>query len=296
MFSQLFHLIYSQQDIVRQLAKQIGWQDILTKLYIKESYESRPRSLSSPMYGGTACSLKRMGSSKDGESGSYMAYGQRGSVDQTDPDPVFQNFEAADLDFSEGFSDHSMSPAAREKPFHAYNFKSFDSSDQASHSSSNMADASGSEETSCTDGPPYDNVYQPLSPFSMSPFDLRLDLGSASSAITVESGNQTPVSQPGTPSPLETFKPFPGMRARKSSSLSNVLDENSYQETLPSDTISNTSNPQVGSHRISGRVSTNSMCTPDILYVPVPIPEPWGLIWSCNGLHSVGSQKITWVG
>ncbi|XP_072010630.1 neurobeachin-like protein 2 isoform X2 [Engystomops pustulosus] len=224
----LFHLIYSQQDIVRQIAKQMGWQDILTKLYIKESYESRPRSLSSPMYGGCVCPLKRMGSSKDGE-----------SVDQADPDSVLQNFEAPDLDFSEGFSDQSISPAAREKTFHTYNFKSFDSSDQASHSSSNIIDGSGSE-----DGPPYDNVYQPLSPYSMSPFDLRLDLGSASSAMTVESGNQTPVSQPGTPSPLETFKPFPGMRTRKSSSLSNVLDESSYQETLPSDTISNTSNPQ----------------------------------------------------
>ncbi|XP_066441347.1 neurobeachin-like protein 2 isoform X4 [Eleutherodactylus coqui] len=235
----LFHLIYSQQDIVRQLAKQIGWQDILTKLYIKESYESRPRSLSSPMYGGTVCPLKRMGSSKDGESN-----GQHGSIDQTDLDPVFQNFEAPELDFSEGFSDHSISPVAKDKTFHAYNFKSFDSSDRTSHSSSNIMDTSGLEETICTDGPPYDNVYQPLSPFSMSPFDLRLDLGSTSSAVTIESGNQTPVSQPGTPSPLEAFKPFPGMRARKSSSLSNVLDENSYQETLPSDTISNTSNPQ----------------------------------------------------
>ncbi|CAI9566182.1 unnamed protein product, partial [Staurois parvus] len=150
----------------------------------------------------------------------------------------------SDLDFSEGFSDHSLSPAAKEKPFHSYNFKSFDSSDQASHSSSNLVDIPGSEEVSCSDGPPYDNIYHPLSPFSMSPFDLRLDLGSSSSAATMESGNQTPVSQPGTPSPLETFKPFPGMRVRKSSSLSNVLDENSYQETLPSDTISNTSNPQ----------------------------------------------------
>ncbi|XP_044151242.1 neurobeachin-like protein 2 isoform X2 [Bufo gargarizans] len=235
----LFHLIYSQQDIIRQLAKQIGWQDILTKLYIKESYESRPRSLSSPMYGSTVCPLKRMGSSKDQE----PSISRDSSIDQSDPDPVFQNFEAPDLDFSEGFSDHSISPAVKDKVFLSYNFKSFDSSDQASHSSSNMVDAAGSEETSCT-GPPYDNIYQPLSPFSMSPFDLHLDLGSASSSVTVESGNETPISQPGTPSPLETFKPFPGMRVRKSSSLSNVLDENSYQETLPSDTISNTSNPQ----------------------------------------------------
>ncbi|KAM5156980.1 neurobeachin-like protein 2 isoform 1-T1 [Mantella aurantiaca] len=243
----LFHLIYSQQDIVRHLAKQSGWQDLLTKLYIKESYETRPRSLSSPLYGSTMYPLKRMGSSRDSEPGMYKEGGDGalGAAENADADAMFpMGFEASDLDFSEGFSDHSLSPAAKEKPFHSYNFKSFDSSDQASHCSSNLVDLAGSEEASCGDGPPYDNIYQPLSPFSMSPFDLRLDLGSSSSAATMESGNQTPISQPGTPSPLENFKPFPGMRVRKSSSLSNVLDENSYQETLPSDTISNTSNPQ----------------------------------------------------
>ncbi|KAM4705340.1 neurobeachin-like protein 2 [Rhinophrynus dorsalis] len=243
----LFHLIYSQQDIVRHLAKQTGWQDILTKLYIKESYESRPRSLSSPLYSGTQSLLKNMSISKEEESGTFkqVLNSHRGHSDSTDVDTVFPiSFEASDQDFSEGFSDNSMSPAAKDKTFHAYNFKSFDSSDQASHSSSNIIDLHGTEEGNCNDGLPFESVYQPLSPFSMSPFDLRLDLGSSSSAATVESGNQTPVSQPGTPSPLETFKPFPGMRVRKSSSLSNVLDESSYQETLPSDTTSNASNPQ----------------------------------------------------
>ncbi|XP_010219526.1 PREDICTED: LOW QUALITY PROTEIN: neurobeachin-like protein 2, partial [Tinamus guttatus] len=131
----LFHLIYSQHDMVKQLAKLAGWQDTLTKLYVKES----------------------------------------------------------------------TSPAST---------------------------------------PPLYGVYQPLSPFSTSPFDLGLDLASTSSIATAESGNRTPASGPGTPSPLETFKPFPGLRARKSSSLSNVLDESSYQDTLPCDNISNTSNPQ----------------------------------------------------
>ncbi|XP_010084029.1 PREDICTED: neurobeachin-like protein 2, partial [Pterocles gutturalis] len=157
----LFHLIYAQQDLVKQLARLAGWQDTLTKLYVKESYDGRTKS------------------------------------------------------------------------FHSYNFKSFDSSDRASRSSSNPGD-----------GPPFDGVYHPLSPFSTSPFDLGLDLASTSSMATAESSTQTPASGPGTPSPLESFKPFPGMRARKSSSLSNVLDESSYQDTLPSDNVSNTSNPQ----------------------------------------------------
>ncbi|XP_053569691.1 neurobeachin-like protein 2 isoform X2 [Bombina bombina] len=243
----LFHLIYSQQDIVRHLAKQTGWQDILTKLYIKETYESRQGSFSSPMYSGSINLLKSLGSSTEQESGPYkdIADGQLTLGGNPDADVVFPlSFEVSDQDFSEGFSDHSMSPTVKDKQFNGYNFKSFDSSDQTSHSSSNNIDIPCSDEAPCSNQHPFEGAYQPLSPFSVSPFDLHLDLGSSSSATTFESGNQTPVSQPGTPSPLETFKPFPGMRARKSSSLSNVLDENSYQETLPSDSTSNTSNPQ----------------------------------------------------
>uniref|UniRef100_A0A670JUE8 Neurobeachin-like protein 2 n=1 Tax=Podarcis muralis TaxID=64176 RepID=A0A670JUE8_PODMU len=178
---ELFRLIYKPQDpakqTVRQLAKLAGWQDTLTKLYVKESYESRQHSLSGSANGGGSLDLPKA-------------------------------------------SDHRSS-------------------------SSNTIDPPGATEApQAGDTLPADRVYHPLSPFSMSPFDLGLDLGSTSSAATAESGDQTPVSLPGTPSPLENFKPFPGTRVRKSSSLSNVLDDTSYQDTLPSDSISNTSNPQ----------------------------------------------------
>ncbi|XP_068790145.1 neurobeachin-like protein 2 isoform X3 [Struthio camelus] len=238
----LFHLIYSQHDMVKQLAKLAGWQDTLTKLYVKESYESRQHSLS--MSGNSGClELLRLTDSPSKEASNEV----RGD---TSPPPtdlqeldVFLplGYEASDHELSEGFSDHSISPTGRTKSFHSYNFKSFDSSDRASRSSSNPGDHG---EGPTGDGPPFDSVYQPLSPFSTSPFDLGLDLASTSSIATAESGNQTPASGPGTPSPLETFKPFPGLRARKSSSLSNVLDESSYQDALPCDNISNTSNPQ----------------------------------------------------
>lgn len=225
---QLFHLIYAQQDLVRQLARLAGWQDTLTKLYVKESYECRRHSLSH-LGTGACLGLLRCSepSSKEGPSPPPA------ELQELD---VFLplGYEASDQELSEGFSDHSISPSGRIKSFHSYNFKSFDSSDRASRSSSNPGD-----------GPPFDGVYHPLSPFSTSPFDLGLDLASTSSIATAESGTQTPASGPGTPSPLESFKPFPGMRARKSSSLSNVLDESSYQDTLPSDNVSNTSNPQV---------------------------------------------------
>ncbi|XP_027763570.1 neurobeachin-like protein 2 [Empidonax traillii] len=221
----LFHLIYAQQDLVRQLARLAGWQDTLTKLYVRESYESRQHSLST---GGGCLELLRL-SEPPGKEGTSPPPAELPELDVFLP----LGYEASDQELSEGFSDHSISPSGRTKSFHSYNFKSFDSSDRASRSSSNPGD-----------GPTFDGVYHPLSPFSTSPFDLGLDLASTSSVATAESGAQTPGSGPGTPSPLESFKPFPGMRARKSSSLSNVLDESSYQDVLPSDNVSNTSNPQ----------------------------------------------------
>ncbi|XP_019471754.1 LOW QUALITY PROTEIN: neurobeachin-like protein 2 [Meleagris gallopavo] len=168
----LFHLIYAQQDMVRQLARLAGWQDTLTKLYVKESYDSLRASPTTPSH------------------------------------PVV-----------------APSPSTPT-------------------TSSPSTPLTGRAALPPTPGMSPDGVYHPLSPFSTSPFDLGLDLASTSSIATAESGAQTPASGPGTPSPLESFKPFPGMRNRKSSSLSNVLDESSYQDALPSDNISNTSNPQ----------------------------------------------------
>ncbi|PKU31636.1 neurobeachin-like protein 2 [Limosa lapponica baueri] len=223
----LFNLIYTQQDMVKQLARLAGWQDTLTKLYVKESYESRQHSLSFAGNGGCLELLNL--SDPPGKEGTSPPPAELQELDVFLP----LGYEGSDQELSEGFSDHSISPSGRTKSFHSYNFKSFDSSDRASRSSSNPSD-----------GPPFDGVYHPLSPFSTSPFDLGLDLASTSSIATAESGTQTPASGPDTPSPLESFKPFPGMRARKSSSLSNVLDESSYQDTLPSDNVSNTSNPQ----------------------------------------------------
>ncbi|MBN3300810.1 NBEL2 protein, partial [Amia calva] len=163
----LFHLIYSSEDNVRQLARQLGWQDTLTKLYVKESYESRATS----------------------------------------------------------FSDSNPSSLDSSRP-------SLQRQDNVSSSQSNAVDIP-TVQSDFDQGP-----YLPLSPFGSSPFELGLELGEGT-------GSQTPVSQADTPSPLETCKPFPGLRARKSSSLSNVLDDSSYStEHLPGDNTSNTSNPQ----------------------------------------------------
>lgn len=149
--------------------------------------------------------------------------------------------EGGQRDISEGFSDLSQSPLSGGggplKNFTGHlDFKPFDSVDQGSHSSSisNAVDITSSRPDE--EG----RDYHPLSPFGTSPFDL--ELGSV-----LESGTHTPAgSVTNTPSPLEHCKPFPPLRPRKSSSLSNVLDDASYGTDPPTgDTVSNTSNPQV---------------------------------------------------
>uniref|UniRef100_A0A4W5RKL2 Neurobeachin-like protein 2 n=2 Tax=Hucho hucho TaxID=62062 RepID=A0A4W5RKL2_9TELE len=86
-------------------------------------------------------------------------------------------------------------------------------------------------------------VYHPLSPFGTSPFEL--ELGGMRGETGTWSHNPVGGSQAGTPSPLEHSRPFPSMRPRKSSSLSNVLDDTNYgTDPRAADTISNTSNPQ----------------------------------------------------
>ncbi|KAI1886215.1 hypothetical protein AGOR_G00211700 [Albula goreensis] len=232
----LFHLIYSSEDNVRQLARQPGWQDILTKLYVKESYESRAASQSGSS---PSCSLdpsrpplRREDSLmlEEGRTEVFLPYTSRDEEEEEE--------EEVPND-SEGFSDLSPSPSGGGKNYsNSLNFKSFDSADQGSHSSSlsNTVDipAPRTEE---------EGLYHPLSPFGTSPFEL--ELNGISQSGSGHQGNHTPGSQSDTPSPLDPSRPFPGLRTRKSSSLSNVLDDTSYgTDPPPGDNVSNTSNPQ----------------------------------------------------
>uniref|UniRef100_A0A671WSY8 Neurobeachin-like protein 2 n=1 Tax=Sparus aurata TaxID=8175 RepID=A0A671WSY8_SPAAU len=176
LFPQLFHLIYSNEDYVRQLAKQPGWQDVLTKLYVKESYESHAASI-------------------------------------------------ADCSTHSSFEPNYRPPD-----------------------------------------------YQPLSPFGTSPFDL--ELGGMG-----ETGTHTPAgSLTNTPSPLDQCKPFPPLRPRKSSSLSNVLDDTSYGTDPPTgDTISNTSNPQQTPEEELCNLLTNIV---------------FSVLWSRSGVD--GAEDVVW--
>lgn len=223
---------------MKQLARQPGWQDVLTKLYVKECYESHAASIAGsstnssfePNYRPPLCRDQVL-VIEDTHTDIFLSY--RTSQDIENEEEV----EGGPRDISEGFSDLSQSPpSGGGKNFTgSLHFKSFDSVDQGSHSSSvsNAVDITSSRPDE--EG----RDYQPLSPFG-SPFDLELG-GIGYTGPHTPSGSLT-----NTPSPLEHGKPFPPARPRKSSSLSNVLDDTSYGTDPPTgDTISNTSNPQV---------------------------------------------------
>ncbi|XP_075884079.1 neurobeachin-like protein 2 isoform X3 [Nelusetta ayraudi] len=273
----LFHLIHSSDDQAKQLAKQLarqaGWQDVLTKLYVKESYESHAASVA----GSSAHSslepayrppLQR-GSSLLIEDAADMFLSYRASQDMDDED---EEESGGHRDALEGFSDFSRSPPGGDPLKHfagALDFKPFDSLEQGSHSSSasNAVDAASPRATD-DEG----REYHPVSPFGTSPFDM--ELGGAA-----ETGAHTPAgSLANTPSPLEHFKPFSPLRPRKSSSLSNVLDDGSCGTDPPTgDTISNTSNPQQTPEEELCNLLTNII---------------FSVLWSRSGLE--GAEDVVW--
>uniref|UniRef100_A0A2I4B951 Neurobeachin-like protein 2 n=1 Tax=Austrofundulus limnaeus TaxID=52670 RepID=A0A2I4B951_AUSLI len=272
----LFHLIHANDDYVKQLAKQPGWQDILTKLYVKEFYESHESHAAGISESGSQGSfmqnfrpqLRRDPSvTEDTRAGIFMNY--RNSQDIEDEED-----ECGQRDVSEGFSDLSQSPpsggGATLKDFTgSIHFKSFDSVDQGSHSSS----ASNAVDIASPQTEDEGRDYHPLSPFGTSPFDIEL-------GCTGYTEPHTPVGSLGnTPSPLEHSKAFPPLRPRKSSSLSNVLDDASYGTDPPTgDTISNTSNPQTPEEELCNLLTNIVFC---VLWSGAEGPED--VVWRERG-------------
>uniref|UniRef100_A0A665UCL4 Neurobeachin-like protein 2 n=1 Tax=Echeneis naucrates TaxID=173247 RepID=A0A665UCL4_ECHNA len=144
---QLFHLIYSNEDYVKQLAKQHGWQDVLTKLYVKESYGSHTASIANssthpsfePKYRPT---LHREQSLVIEDTNAiFLNY--RTSQDIEDEE---EEEEIGQRDISEGFSDLSQSPPS----------------------------GGGGPLKNFTGSLHFKSEYQPLSPFGTSPLDMEL--------------------------------------------------------------------------------------------------------------------------
>lgn len=278
---------------------------MLTKLYVKESYESHAASV---VGSSTHSSLEpayrpplQRGSSLLIEDAADMFLSYRASQDMDDED---EEESGGPRDALEGFSDFSRSPPGGDPLKHfagALDFKPFDSLEQGSHSSSasNAVDAASPRATD-DEG----REYHPVSPFGTSPFDM--ELGGAA-----ETGAHTPAgSLANTPSPLEHFKPFSPLRPRKSSSLSNVLDDGSCGTDPPTgDTISNTSNPQVLPPSLppSPLPRPSSPLTQSHLTHPSPsvlqqTPEEelcnlltniiFSVLWSRSGLE--GAEDVVW--
>lgn len=230
---QLFHLIHDNKDYVKQIAKQAGWQDVLTKLYVKESYASHAASF---VDSGTHSSLDPH----------YQPLLHREKALIIEDADIFLSYPTSqdieDEEEDEGkqrrISNLSQSPPSG-SPLKSFtgtpNFQSFDSADLGSLSSSISNTIDSASFRPDEEG----RDYHPLSPFDSLPFDLEL-------GAMMDKGTNSPAgSLTNTPSPLEHSKPFPPLRTRKSSSLSNVLDDSSYGKDPSGDTISNTSNPQV---------------------------------------------------
>uniref|UniRef100_A0A665UAK3 Neurobeachin-like protein 2 n=1 Tax=Echeneis naucrates TaxID=173247 RepID=A0A665UAK3_ECHNA len=216
----LFHLIYSNEDYVKQLAKQHGWQDVLTKLYVKESYGSHTASIANssthpsfePKYRPT---LHREQSLVIEDTNAiFLNY--RTSQDIEDEE---EEEEIGQRDISEGFSDLSQSPPSG---------------------------------------------------------DMEL-VGMGETSAHTPAGSLT-----NTPSPLEHCKPFPPLRPRKSSSLSNVLDDTSYGTDPPTgDTISNTSNPQQTPEEELCNLLTNIIFS--VLWIGTGSAGPEDVVWRERG-------------
>ncbi|CAL8247132.1 unnamed protein product [Lota lota] len=262
----LFHLIHSNGDYTKQLAKQPGWQDVLTKLYVKESYESHAASLAGS---GTHGSLDNPGSRpplrrdqclvmEDVQADSLPNY--RTSRDQclvmedvqADSLPNYRTSRAQEdeeyvEDNQEDISETSFSTLCLALLHRGDVGDVGDGGGNGQLNSygdtlDNSRTSSFSNAVDIPSPPPHEEgLYHPLSPFGASPFEM--DLGGMGEAGT---GTLSPGgSQAETPSPLDHSKAFPPMRTRKSSSLSNVLDDTNYGPDPPTaDTISNTSNPQ----------------------------------------------------
>ncbi|XP_061144614.1 neurobeachin-like protein 2 isoform X1 [Syngnathus typhle] len=257
----LFHLIYLSEDYVKHLAKQPGWQDVLTKLYVKESFESFGANISNSTEQKFRPPLNRDQSLliEDARSGIFLNYGTSQEEDEEEEE------DGVHRDISEEYL--SLSPPGGLSG-QLKTFKSFDSTDQESHSSSLSNSLAVDIASSRLDEEGRD--YQPFSPYGTSPpFDL--ELGSM--------GEVTPAgSLTNTPSPLEYSKPFPPLRPRKSSSLSNVLDHASYGTDPPTaDSISNTSNLQQTPEEELCNLLTNII---------------FSVLWSGSGAD--GPEDVVW--
>nr|XP_015214918.1 PREDICTED: neurobeachin-like protein 1 [Lepisosteus oculatus] len=178
----LYQLLQSQQDAAQQISRQLGWQETLVKLFLRDSSEAQEGSNSSSNKADTA-STSSLDFTKNRVSVSSSLLEKKGSGD------VHGRLE----DDKNGVEGHSLADN-----------KSIDSLSQS------------------LDNGDLDSLDTPAEattkPWASKAGGLSLDLSRTHLYEQVDSGSQTPGSMPSTPSPLETSRPFPGLQAERETS------------------------------------------------------------------------------
>ncbi|XP_043931342.1 neurobeachin-like protein 1 [Protopterus annectens] len=220
----IYQLLQSHQDSAHQISKQLGWQETLSRLFLKESCRVRDGSLDSNKGQEVRAEFRKEHEQAVVDESLKRSW-RKSHEDRCSVDDLAFNFDSKSLDSR--------------------------SLDTASLSSGTLED-----QEACVTGPPKGTEIHFKSHSSKSgnvsldfcrtefqseawsskSVDLSLDLsGTVSSEL--DSGNRTPGSMPSTPSPLEASKSFPGTDSEKETSFgddTSFADDLSFSETFGS--------------------------------------------------------------
>ncbi|XP_069053303.1 neurobeachin-like protein 1 isoform X1 [Lepisosteus oculatus] len=177
----LYQLLQSQQDAAQQISRQLGWQETLVKLFLRDSSEAQEGSSSSNKADTASTSSLDFTKNRVGVSSSLLE--KKGSGD------VHGRLE----DDKNGVEGHSLADN-----------KSIDSLSQSLDNGDLDSLDTPAEATT--------------KPWASKAGGLSLDLSRTHLYEQADSGSQTPGSMPSTPSPLETSRPFPGLQAERETS------------------------------------------------------------------------------
>lgn len=167
------HLLHSQLDAAQQISQQLGWQDTLVRLFLKENSEVR-----------TGFKENRTHSSREEEKKPPTEELEKHQADKTEREKV-------------------GSFASVNGVFDQWSLEDNKSLDVPAHFSvMPLEDASAAEMAFGSEG--REELWH------SNPSHLSLDLSSVDSYELADVGNQMTDSQPSTPSPTESTKPFSG--------------------------------------------------------------------------------------
>nr|XP_032813242.1 neurobeachin-like protein 1 isoform X1 [Petromyzon marinus] len=245
----VFDLVYNSHDAIQQIARCTGWQDTLVRLL---AWESNPNAQAmdtasptdaTPPLGAAVIPEGEVVTRADGDKGPRGHHKAKLCRQDTLSSTWFIQRNGQAEEASEPLSRQSGDPGeASDLPTRARC--------QGSFSFNNGIVLGGGDGAAGASDGESDSLaslsYQPHTPFRDSPFDLTLDSplpegacahgapqgsrGSFGAGAPAAGGGGGSGSVPSTPSPLDTWKPFPGSVSRQESSLSDAFDESLLNE------------------------------------------------------------------